>query len=263
MSGPRLEGKIAVITGAASGIGQAVAQRFAEEGADLLLTDLLPCDATVALVEDLGRKAHQMPMDATSEADCDRMVDTAVRIFGRIDVAVFSAGVKTLPEDPRPGVDPAQATHVVNLSAYKFRRVIEVNVTGLMLGARAVARQMLVQGHGGSIINIASTAGRIPLAGGASYCVSKAGVIMLTKVMALELATTGIRVNAVGPGYTTTPMWNPREESDAYRRAMSITPMQRNGTPREQADACLYLACAESSFMTGQTLHPAGGQFTG
>lgn len=263
MTTRRLEGRIAVITGGASGIGQAVAQRFAEEGADILLTDLAPCDATVALVQGLGRKAHQMRMDATSEADCDRMVETAVQVFGRIDVAVFSAGVKTLPEAPRPGVDPAQATQLIHMSAENFRKVIDVNVTGVMLGSRAVARQMLAQGTGGAIVNIASTAGRIPLAGGGSYCVSKAGVIMLTKVMALELAQSGIRVNAVGPGYTSTPMWDAPEDSDAYRRAMSITPMQRNGTPREQADACLYLACDESSFMTGQTLHPAGGQFTG
>jgi 3-oxoacyl-[acyl-carrier protein] reductase len=93
--------------------------------------------------------------------------------------------------------------------------------------------------------------------------VSKAGVIMLTKVMGLELADKGIRVNAVGPGYTTTPMWDVPEDSPAMDFAMSITPMHRNGRPEEQAAACLFLCSDESSFFTGQTLHPAGGQFTG
>jgi 3-oxoacyl-[acyl-carrier protein] reductase len=132
-----------------------------------------------------------------------------------------------------------------------------------MLTDRALARAMLEHGTAGSIINIASSAGRIPLAGASSYCVSKAGVIMLTKVLALELAQTGIRVNAVGPGYTTTPMWDVEEGSAPYDFAMSITPMGRFGTPEEQAAACLFLASDESSFFTGQTLHPAGGQFTG
>ncbi|MGR3425620.1 MAG: SDR family NAD(P)-dependent oxidoreductase [Pseudooceanicola nanhaiensis] len=263
MSQPRLKDKIAVITGGASGIGQAVAQRFAEEGADILLADLQPCDATIALVEAEGRRAHQVALDTTSEEACEDMAAAAVRHFGRIDIGVLSAGVKTQAENPRPGVKPEEATHILNMSASNFRKVMEINVDGVMLSARALARQMLKQGTGGSIVNIASTAGRIPLAGGSSYCVSKAGVIMLTKVMALELAQTGIRVNAVGPGYTSTPMWDAPEDSAAYRKAMSITPMNRNGTPREQADACLYLASNESSFMTGQTLHPAGGQFTG
>lgn len=130
-------------------------------------------------------------------------------------------------------------------------------------GPKEPRSTVLTEEEEAAIVNIASTAGRIPLPGGSAYCVSKAGVIMLTRVMALELARTGIRVNAVGPGYTATPMWDAAEDSEAYRKAMSMTPMNRNGTPREQADACLYLACGESSFMTGQTLYPAGGQFTG
>lgn len=153
--------------------------------------------------------------------------------------------------------------HVHNLDPNIFRRVLDINVTGVMLTGQAAARQMLKQGTGGSIINIASSAAKIPLAGASPYCVSKAGVHMLTKVMALELAKTGIRVNAVGPGYTTTPMWDVPEDSPAHAQAMSITPMGRNGTPEEQAAACFFLATDESSFMTGQMLHPAGGQFTG
>jgi 3-oxoacyl-[acyl-carrier protein] reductase len=262
-AGERLKGKVAVITGGASGIGQACALRFAEEGADIVVADLQPGDETIRLVAGAGRRAIYERVDTTSEADCERMVDAAVGEFGHVDVGVMCAGVASFLEDEQAGIDPHESGHIVNLTTAKFQKVIDINVTGVMLSARAVARQMLRQGGGGAIVNIASTAGRIPLAGAAPYCVSKAGVIMLTKVMALELARTGIRVNAVGPGYTTTPMWDVPEDSEAHRWAMSITPMNRNGTPREQADACLYLACDESSFMTGQTLHPAGGQFTG
>jgi NAD(P)-dependent dehydrogenase (short-subunit alcohol dehydrogenase family) len=156
------------------------------------------------------------------------------------------------------------ATDVVNLATEAFTRVLEVNVTGVMQTDRALARQMLAQGDGGSIVNIASSAARIPLAGAAPYCVSKSAVWMLTKVMGLELAATGVRVNAVGPGYTATPMIAGIEDNTAaYEAAMSITPMNRLGTPAEIAASCLFLASDESTFMTGQLLLPAGGQFTG
>jgi 3-oxoacyl-[acyl-carrier protein] reductase len=260
---PALENKVAIITGGASGIGQACAVRFAEEGADIVVADLQPGDKTIALVEALGRKAIFVRVDTTLEADCDAMIEEGVRAFGHVDVGVMCAGIASVPEADREGVDPHDAGHIVNLTTRNFQRVIDINVTGVMLSARALARQLLKQGTGGAIVNIASTAGRIPLAGAAPYCVSKAGVIMLTKVMALELARTGIRVNAVGPGYTSTPMWDVPEDSEAHAFAMSITPMNRNGIPREQADACLYLVSDQSSFMTGQTLHPAGGQFVG
>lgn len=192
------------------------------------------------------------------------MLEATVEAFGRLDIAVASAGV-TVAGAAEERVDRVEKDiyHVHNLDPNIFRRVLDINVTGVMLTGQAAARQMLKQGTGGSIINIASSAAKIPLAGAAPYCVSKAGVHMLTKVMALELAKTGIRVNAVGPGYTTTPMWDVPEDSPAHAQAMSITPMGRNGTPEEQAAACFFLATDESSFMTGQMLHPAGGQFTG
>ncbi|WP_214402566.1 SDR family NAD(P)-dependent oxidoreductase [Pseudonocardia lacus] len=258
-----LQDRVAVITGGASGIGRATAVRFAEEGADVVIGDLAPGDETVALVEKAGRRAHYVRTDTTSEADCDALVAAAVAEFGRVDVGVASAGISSAANAAeRQARVESDAGHVVNVSTDAFRRVMDVNVIGVLQTDRALARQMLAQGHGGSIINIASTAGKIPLAGASPYCVSKAGVWMLTKVMALELARTGVRVNAVGPGYTTTPMWDVPEDSPAHRQAMSITPMGRNGTPEEQAAACLFLASAESSFMTGQILHPAGGQFT-
>jgi len=247
----RLTDKIAVITGGASGIGQACAIRFAEEGADIVVADLNPCDATIGMIEALGRRAVGVAVDTTSDADCQNMVDEAVRHFGRADIGVMSAGLLHAPQT------------IVGLDTAEFQKILNVNLTGVMRSARALAGQMLKQGKGGSIVNIASSAGHIPIAGSGSYCVSKAGVIMLTKVMAMELAQSGVRVNAVGPGFTATPMWNPATDSEEHRWAMDLTPMRRSGTPREQADACLYLASDESSFVTGQVLFPAGGQFTG
>lgn len=260
-----LDGKVALITGGASGIGRACAIRFASEGADIVVADLQPGDATVAAVEAIGRRAIYAKTDTTSEADTEAMVAAGVAAFGHVDIGVASAGVTTAGgsvEDRRARVG-SDTHHTHNLKLEEFTRVMDINLTGVMLTGRALVQQMLKQGTGGAIVNLASTAGRIPLAGAAPYSVSKAAVIMLTKVMALELANKGIRVNAVGPGYTSTPMWDVPEDSDVHANAMSITPMGRNGTPEEQAAACLYLASEESAFMTGQTLHPAGGQFTG
>jgi NAD(P)-dependent dehydrogenase (short-subunit alcohol dehydrogenase family) len=264
--GNALQDKVAVITGGASGIGRATAVRFAEEGADIVLGDLAAADETVALVEKAGRRAVYVRTDTTSEADCDALVAAAVEEFGRVDVGVASAGIATAagPSNVQTRAAQPGATNVVNLDVTAFQRVLEVNVVGVLQTDRALARQMLAQGDGGSIVNIASSAAKIPLAGASPYCVSKAGVWMLTKVMALELATTGIRVNAVGPGYTATPMIDGIEDNEAaFAAAMSITPMNRLGRPAEIAATCLYLASAESSFTTGQLVLPAGGQFTG
>ncbi|SHK33171.1 NAD(P)-dependent dehydrogenase, short-chain alcohol dehydrogenase family [Pseudonocardia thermophila] len=263
---PALAGKVAVITGGASGIGRATAVRFAEEGADIVIGDLTPADETVRLVEKAGRRAIAVRTDTTKEADCDALVAAAVAEFGKVDVGVAAAGIATAAgrSNVQTRAEQKDATNVVNLPTEAFTRVLDVNVIGVMQTDRALARQMLAQGTGGSIVNIASSAAKIPLAGGAPYCVSKAGVWMLTKVMGLELATTGIRVNAVGPGYTATPMIaGIEDDEEAFRAAMSITPMNRLGRPEEIAATCLFLASDESSFMTGQLLLPAGGQFTG
>lgn len=260
-----LENKIAVVTGGASGIGRATAVRFAREGAHVVLGDVQDAGETVRLVEETGRKATFVRTDTTSEADCDALVAAAVSEFGRVDVGVAAAGIATAAgmSNAEVRADGGDATHLVNLPTEAFRRVLDVNVLGVMMTDRALARQMLAQGDGGSIVNIASSAAKIPLAGAAPYCTSKAGVWMLTKVLGLELATTGVRVNAVGPGYTATPMIAGIEDNEAaYSSAMSITPMKRLGTPEEQANAVLWLASDESSFVTGQMLHPAGGQFT-
>lgn len=249
MNSGKLQGKIAVVTGAASGIGQAIALRYAEEGAQLLLADLAPCDATLARIDEAGGQALQMKVDTTSPADCDAMVAKAVETYGRVDTGAFAAGIRQEP------------VTMLDMELPEFQKMIDINMMGVLHSARALARQLTAQESGGTIVNIASTAGKIPIAGSGPYCMAKAGVIMMTKVMALELAETGIRVNALAPGFTATPMWDVPEDSDEDKWAMSMTPMKRTGTPEEQAEACLFLASDDSSYTTGQTLYSAGGQF--
>ena len=136
-----------------------------------------------------------------------------------------------------------------------------MNLTGVMLTDRAAARAMVATG-GGTIVNIASTAARVPLPGAADYNVSKAGVAMLTNVLAVELVSHGIRVNAIGPGFVETPMTQAMQDDAEGREMMlGMTPMGRLGTPLEMANTALFLACGESSYMTGQTLYPNGGMY--
>jgi NAD(P)-dependent dehydrogenase (short-subunit alcohol dehydrogenase family) len=258
--------KVAVITGGASGIGRACAARFAEAGADIVIGDVQPADETLTLVEKAGRRGLFVHTDTTDDAACDALVAAAAEEFGHVDVGVAAAGLATTAGRSNIQTRAADPTvgHVVNLATEDFRRIVDVNLVGVMITCRAMARQMLAQGTGGSIVTIASTAAKIPLVGAASYCASKAGVAMLTRVMATELAQQGVRVNAVGPGYTATPMTAGLEDNAAaFDMAMSITPMGRLGTAEEVAAACLFLASDESSYFTGQMLHPAGGQFTG
>jgi NAD(P)-dependent dehydrogenase (short-subunit alcohol dehydrogenase family) len=261
-----LGGRVAVVTGGASGIGRASAVRLAADGADVLVADLRDGADTVAQIEQAGGRAYAVRVDTTSEAACEEMVAAAVARFGRVDIGVAAAGVATAagPSNIQSRAADPTGGYVVNMQTDDFRTVVDVNLLGVLFTDRALAQQMLAQGSGGSLVNIASTAGRIPLAGAAPYCVSKAGVLMLTQVMGLELAPQGIRVNAVGPGYTETPMTQGLTEgTDAYEMAMSITPMGRLGRPEEVAATVAFLAGDEGSYFSGQVLHPAGGQFTG
>jgi NAD(P)-dependent dehydrogenase (short-subunit alcohol dehydrogenase family) len=144
-----------------------------------------------------------------------------------------------------------------------FRQVIDVNLYGVLFSARAAARWMLANGRPGSIINLGSIMSKRPSPSGA-YSISKAGVWMLTKVLALELATSGIRVNAIGPGWVETPMTaGLREDEARMRQVLALTPMGRLGQPEEIANTALFLASDESSYFTGEILHPSGGVFVG
>ena len=258
----RLTGKIALITGGGSGIGRACALRFADEGADVCVADLdrKRAEETAHQVESSGRRAQALEVNTTDEAANDAMVRRCVETLGAVDVLVAAAGVGS---PRRPGTAADEPHTVLSIPTEDFRAVVDVNFYGVLHSNRAAARWMQAQKRQGSIINLGSIMSKMPSRGGA-YSVSKAGVWMLTKCLAQELAPHGIRVNAIGPGFIETPMTETlRANQTRSKWAMDMTPMGRYGTPHEIASAALFLASDESAFFTGEILHPSGGVFVG
>ena len=273
----RLEGKTAVVTGGGNGIGRACCELFAEEGANVVVADLLDDSGaeTVAAVEALGRKALFVHVDAASRDDNEALMDRAAETFGGIDVLVTAAGIshglyrsgdrdadlQRLGQMAEAMQDPTK--RFLEVPVDEWRRVLDVNLTGTFFAMQAAARQMVDAGRGGSIITIASIAAKVPEAGPAAYAVSKAGVWMLTKHAARSLGPAGIRVNAIGPGYIETNMTNIISEIPMVRDQLLLSiPLQRMGQPREVAQTALFLAGDESSYFTGEILHPDGGFYT-
>jgi NAD(P)-dependent dehydrogenase (short-subunit alcohol dehydrogenase family) len=257
----RLENKIALITGAGSGIGRACALRFAAEGAKVCATDLDQSTATETArqVEAAGGKALALRTDTTDEAANEATVAACVKAFGAVDVLVAAAGVASARPDPAS----ARPYTMLDIPTDRFRAVIDVNLYGVLYSNRAVARWMVANRRGGSLINLGSIMSKMPSVGGA-YSVSKAGVWMATKCLAQELARHNIRVNAIGPGFIETPMTAAlRGDADRSRWAMSLTPMGRYGTVDEVASTALFLASDDAAFFTGEILHPSGGVFVG
>ncbi len=272
----RLEGRVAVVTGGGNGIGRACAVRFAEEGADVVVADLLD-DAgaeTVALVKEAGREALYHHLDASSPADNDALAQAALERFGRIDVLVTAAGIshgeyisgnvenemQRWAEQAGHMLEPGSA--IVNLELDGWHKVLNVNLTGTMLAVKAVVPSML-SNKSGSIVTIASIAAKRPEAGPLAYAVSKAGVWMFTKSVARSVAAAGVRVNAIGPGFIDTNMTKMLTSIDIIRDMVLMQiPMGRVGEPRDIANTALFLASDESSYMTGEILHPDGGFYT-
>ena len=263
--GPALRDKVAVITGGASGIGRSCARRFAAEGARVVLGDI-NVEAAVeaaAEIESAGGTAYAVRLDAAAPADNVAMIQAALDKYGRVDAVVAAAGLSHAGYVS--GEKNARATTgLLDQSVEDWQRVMDVNLTGVMLVNQAAAKAMIDGGIQGTIVNIASVAAKVPLRGGVDYCVSKAGVWMLTKAFALEMADYGIRVNAIGPGFIETPM-TARMGADTDGEALmrSMTPMDRLGTTDEIASTALFLSTDQSSYTTGQILFPAGGMFAG
>jgi NAD(P)-dependent dehydrogenase (short-subunit alcohol dehydrogenase family) len=258
----RVEGKVALVTGGGSGIGRACAVRFGKEGANVCVADLelKAATETARMVESAGRKAVAVQVDTTDEAANEAMVKRCVDALGAVDILVAAAGIGAVRV---PGATSYQPHTVLSIPMDQFRRVIDVNLYGVLFSNRAVARWMTEHKRGGSIINLASIMSKMPSTS-APYSVSKAGVWMLTKCLAQELATQGIRVNAIGPGFIETPMTAAiRADSARSSWAMSVTPMGRYGKPEEIASTALFLASDEASYFTGELLHPSGGVFVG
>ena len=264
----RMDGKVAVITGGASGIGRACGLRFAAEGASIVVADLNP-ERAANVVDEItagGSSAVAVAVDTSSQEQNDAMAQAAVDAFGRIDACVAAAGIShsgyvSREIDEQAGNDRFDRgdMYFIDKSLESWRRVLDVNLTGVMLTNQAVARKMMNNG-GGAIVNISSIAGTNVLKGSADYCVSKAGVLMLTRCAALELSRYGIRVNAVGPGYIQTSMSGAVLGNDRWVAAREReTPLGRLGVPNDIANACLYLCSDEASFVTGEIIFPDGG----
>jgi NAD(P)-dependent dehydrogenase (short-subunit alcohol dehydrogenase family) len=259
-----LDGKVALITGGGSGIGRACALRFAREGAKVCAADLRvqPADDTVRQVEAAGGVARSVQVDTTDEQSAAAMVDECIQAFGAVDILVAAAGILTPhPEQP----EQHDSYSPMEIATEDFRRVLDVNFWGVMHSDRAAARWMIASNRTGSIVNLASTAAKMPQThSGGAYSVSKSAVWMWTKVLALELGPAGIRVNAIGPGLIETPMTAGLFEDEEWIRwRVGMTPLGRPGRAEEVAATALFLASDESSYFTGELLHPAGGTFLG
>jgi NAD(P)-dependent dehydrogenase (short-subunit alcohol dehydrogenase family) len=249
----RVDGKVALVTGGASGLGAESGRRLAREGATVVLTDLV-AEAGQAVADEIaaaGGTALFLTHNVTDEARWIEVVAAVLDRFGRIDVLVNSAGVGS-------GGQP-----ILEHTFEAWRRINAINLDGTFLGVRHVAPAMAAAGRG-SIINLSSILGKVGLPGASAYCASKGGVLMLTKAVALELAATGVRVNSVHPGFIETPMvlnaLRESENENAMRdMIVSRHAMGRLGVPREIADAIVFLASDESSFMTGSELVIDGG----
>ena len=243
----RLDGKVAIVTGGASGIGRAAVERFVAEGARVIVGDT-DSEGIGALIGQLGHNSIDgAEVDVRDEAAVERMVNQAIRRFGRLDIAVNNAGVG--------GFSPIQ-----DYPSEDWDRVLGISLTGTFLCLKHEAKRLIAQGTGGSIINIASLNAIQATEGFAAYCAAKAGVTMLTKVAALELGRHKIRVNAVGPGLVHTPatagMLGIPGLEDAF---IHEAPIGRAGEPEDIANLLTYLASDESSLMTAQTLYIDGG----
>jgi NAD(P)-dependent dehydrogenase (short-subunit alcohol dehydrogenase family) len=258
LMGLRLDGKNALVTGGASGIGRATAIRFAEEGASIFIADrhLQGAEETAAAVRKLGRTALAHQVDTSDEAQAEAMVARMVAELGGIDIVVAAAGVShaRYGEEGRGDFVP-----LVEKSFANWKRVLAVNLDGVFLTDRACARAMIKAGKGGRIINIASAAARLPTPGVGEYAVSKAGVWMLTKVLAMELAAHGITANAIGPGFIKTPMTADLQDLPDLTQLMARVPMAKMGEPVDVANTALFLASEEGRYYTGSLLHPDGG----
>ena len=246
----RLDGKVALISGAAQGIGAACARLFATEGACVAVGDILETEGRQVVKElvDGGAEAIFVRLDVTSESQWNQAVSSTVERFRRLDVLVNNAGVS------------AGTMMVEDTSPEEWDRVMDVNAKGVFLGTKYAIPEMRKAG-GGSIVNISSTAGLVGNPTSAAYSASKGAVRLFTKATAIQYAGEGIRANSVHPGTIETLMTAPLLATEAYRRnRLERTPLARIGRPEDVAYGALYLASDESSFVTGSELVIDGGR---
>ena len=246
-----LSGKSAIVTGSASGIGREIALTLAAEGASVTVADrnLEGAEAVAGQITASGGTARAAQVDVTDSEQVDAAIEGAAAAYGSLDILVNVAGF---------GFN----SPIVDMLEEDWDLVLGVNLKGQFLCARAAARRMIQQGSGGRIVNIASTAANNARYAGGAYCAAKAGVVQLTKVMALELGEHGITVNAVGPGFTETPATV--ESSDEYRsNFLAQVPAGRSGRTSDIANAVLFLASPSAEYVSGQAIYVDGGYSAG
>jgi NAD(P)-dependent dehydrogenase (short-subunit alcohol dehydrogenase family) len=246
-----LEGKVCVVTGAASGIGRAIALAWARDGARVVVSDLASAatggEETVAMVRAAGAEAIFVAADVAREADCAALVAACVERFGRLDAACNNAGVAG-------ALGP-----IADYATDEWQRVLSVNLTGVFLCMKHQIPAMLATG-GGAIVNIASILGAVGFAGAPAYTAAKHGVVGLTKVAALDYAARGIRTNAVEPAFIHTPMIAAMEGDPATRQALeALHPAGRLGRPEEVAELVAWLSSDRASFVNGAYYAIDGG----
>ena len=242
-----LSGKSAVVTGGSRGIGRAIALRLAEQGADLCFSfrgNQAAADETAAAITALGRRALPVQADVTDPAAAEALIKAATGEFGRIDILVNNAGI-------------TRDDLIMRMSTEAWREVLETNLFGAFYTLKAVTRPML-KARGGRIINITSVSGQAGQTGQANYSAAKAGLIGLTKASARELASRGITVNAVAPGFVLTELTQDLP-SELQAQITERTPLGRFGTPEDVSAAVCFLASDEAAYITGQVLAVDGG----
>lgn len=244
-----LQGKVALVTGASRGIGRAIALTLAEAGADVAVNyagSEASAGEVVQAIEAMGRKAIKIQADVASSAQVDDMMKHVLETFGKIDILVNNAGI-------------TRDNLIMRMKEDEFDQVIATNLKGVFNCVKAATRPMMKQ-RSGRIINISSVVGVLGNPGQVNYVAAKAGVIGLTKASARELASRGITVNAVAPGFIETDMTDKMPEG-AREQMITQIPLSRLGQPEDIAKAVRFLASDDASYMTGQTIHVDGGMY--
>lgn len=247
-----LTGKVAIITGAGSGIGRASALRFAAEGAKVVLGDKTDAvHETAQMVKDAGGSATALQIDAGVEADVQKIVKTAIETYGDLHIAFANAGIS------------GGMAGIFDLTPEEWAEILRVNLIGPWLMVKHAGQAMMDGGKGGSIILTASVAGIRSGAGGPAYSASKAGVINLAMVSAQQMSETGVRVNAICPGLTETGMTKPTfdyaRDKDVMHKVGRLNPLRRAAQPDELANVALFLASDQASYVNGQAIAVDGG----
>jgi glucose 1-dehydrogenase len=254
MASQDLKGKSAIVTGGNSGIGKAVVLSLAEAGANVVIDYVSHPEATEELerqVAALGDKAIGVEADVSKVADLQKLVDAAVKAFGRVDIMVNNAGVET-------------RTSVLDTTEKQYEFVMDVNLKSAFFGTQLAAKQMIAQGGGGRIINITSVHEDWPMPGNTPYCLSKGGMRMLTRTAGVELAPHGITVTGVGPGAVDTPInVGTKSDPDKLRTLDAAIPLGRMAKPEEIGAVVAFLASHGSSYVTATTFFADGGIMQG